>query len=136
MPILARFTAVNLLPYEHIVKMVDFIEKHPVTSSSYETMKNASILMKLETNVDWKMISLTACSILNFLLPWHLGYFSKLRKITILHYFFPCTGLNFLLPWQRGGYTITVYCKDLLQFLPFLLKLIVLAISFISYYSK
>jgi hypothetical protein len=136
MPILARFTAVNLLPHEHIEKMVVFFEKHPVTSSNcYETMKNASILMKLATNVDWKIISLTACSILNFLLPRQLGYFSKLRKITIL-LFFPCTGLNFLLPWQRGGHTITVYCEDLLQFLPFLLKLTDLAISFISYYSK
>jgi hypothetical protein len=49
------------------------IEKPPVTSSNcYETMKNtlyASILMKLGTNVDWSIASVTACSILNFLLP-------------------------------------------------------------------
>jgi hypothetical protein len=33
--------------------MAVFIEKPPVTSSNfYETMKNASILMKLGTNVD------------------------------------------------------------------------------------
>jgi hypothetical protein len=33
--------------------MADFIEKPPVTSSNcYETMKKASILMKLITNVD------------------------------------------------------------------------------------
>jgi hypothetical protein len=47
-------------------------------------MKNASILMKLGTNVD----SVIACSILNFLLPWQWGDISKLQKITILHCFF------------------------------------------------
>jgi hypothetical protein len=34
--------------------MAVFTEKPPVTSSNcYETMKNASILIKLGTNVDW-----------------------------------------------------------------------------------
>jgi hypothetical protein len=33
-------------------------------------MKNASILMKLGTNVDWTIASVTAYSILNFLLQW------------------------------------------------------------------
>jgi hypothetical protein len=34
--------------------MAVFIEKPPVTSSNcYEIMKNASILKKLGTNVDW-----------------------------------------------------------------------------------
>jgi hypothetical protein len=41
-------------------KMAVFIEKPPVTSSNcYETMKNASILMKLGTNVDWTIASVT-----------------------------------------------------------------------------
>jgi hypothetical protein len=39
-----------------------FIEKPHVTSSNcYETMKNASILMKLGTYVDWTIAFVTAC---------------------------------------------------------------------------
>jgi hypothetical protein len=54
--------------------MAVFIEKLPVTSSNcYETMKNASILMTLGTNIDWTIASVSACSILNFLLPWQQG---------------------------------------------------------------
>jgi uncharacterized membrane protein YwaF len=69
--------------------MAVFIEKPPVTSSNcYETMKNASILMKLGTNVDYIIASVTACSMVNFLLPWQWGDVSKLPKITILHCFF------------------------------------------------
>jgi hypothetical protein len=46
--------------------MAVFIEKPPVTSSNcYETMKNASILMKLGTNVDYTIASVTACSMVN-----------------------------------------------------------------------
>jgi hypothetical protein len=61
--------------------MAVFIEKLPVTSSNcYETMKNASILMKLGTNVDWTIASVTACSILNFLLPWQWGGPLKISK--------------------------------------------------------
>jgi hypothetical protein len=60
-------------------KMAVFIEKPPVTSSNcYETMKNVSILMKLGTKVDWTIASVTACSIVNFLLPWQHGLVSKL----------------------------------------------------------
>jgi hypothetical protein len=41
--------------------MAVFIEKPDVTSSNYyETMKNASILMKLVTNVDWTITSVVA----------------------------------------------------------------------------
>jgi hypothetical protein len=59
--------------------MAVFIEKPSVTSSNcYETLKNASILMKLGTNIDWTIASVTACSILNFLLPWQWGDVSKL----------------------------------------------------------
>jgi hypothetical protein len=48
--------------------MAVFIEKPPVTSSNcYETIKNAS--MKLDTNVDWTIASVTSCSIVNVLLP-------------------------------------------------------------------
>jgi hypothetical protein len=70
--------------------MAIFIEKPPVTSSNcYETMKNASILMKLGIIVDYTIASVTACSIVNYLLPWQRGDVSKLPKITILHCFFP-----------------------------------------------
>jgi hypothetical protein len=65
--------------------MAVFIENHPVTSSNcYETMKNASILMKLGTNVDWTITSVTAYSIVNFLLPWQRGGRHKIAKN---HYF-------------------------------------------------
>jgi hypothetical protein len=70
--------------------MTVFIEKPPVTSSNcYETMKNASILIKLGINVDWTIAFATTCSVLNFLLPWQRGDISKLPKITILPRFFP-----------------------------------------------
>jgi hypothetical protein len=63
---------INLLPHEHIEKI--FIEKPPVTSSNcYESMKNASILKKLGTNVDWTIASVTACSIVHFLLSCNGG---------------------------------------------------------------
>jgi hypothetical protein len=40
--------------------MAVFIEKPPVISSNcYETMKNASILMKLGPNVDWTIATVT-----------------------------------------------------------------------------
>jgi hypothetical protein len=59
--------------------MAVFIEKPPVTSSNcYEIMKNASILMKLGTIVDSTITSVTACSVLNFLLPWPLGFTKKI----------------------------------------------------------
>jgi hypothetical protein len=82
--------------------MAFFIEKPPVASSNcYETMKNASILMKLGTkfNIDWTIASVTACSIVNFPLQWQRGDVLKLRKNTILHCSFPSTliskGCNF-----------------------------------------
>jgi hypothetical protein len=58
--------------------MAIFFEKPPVTSSNcYATMKNASILMKLGTNVDWTIAFVIACSIFNFLLPCQQGDVSK-----------------------------------------------------------
>jgi hypothetical protein len=65
--------------------MAVFIEKPPVTSSnSYETRKNASILIKLGTNDDWTIAFVTTCSVLNFLLPWQQENISKLPQN---HYF-------------------------------------------------
>jgi hypothetical protein len=66
--------------------MAVFIEKSPVTSSNcYETIKDASIFIKLGTNVDWTIAFVTAYSILNFLLLWQRGDISKLPKIIMLH---------------------------------------------------
>jgi hypothetical protein len=46
--------------------MAVFIEKPPVTNSNcYETMKNASILIKLFINADWTIAFVTRCSVLN-----------------------------------------------------------------------
>jgi hypothetical protein len=57
-------------PMSILRKIAVFIEKPPVTSSNcYETMKNASIVMKLGTNVDWTIASVTTCSSVNCLLP-------------------------------------------------------------------
>jgi hypothetical protein len=40
--------------------MAVYIEKPPVTSSNcYETMKNASILILLGTNIDWTIAVVT-----------------------------------------------------------------------------
>jgi hypothetical protein len=65
--------------------MAVFIEKPPVKSSNcYETIKKASILFKLGTNVNWTIAFVTAYSILTFLLPWQQGGISKLPKITTL----------------------------------------------------
>jgi hypothetical protein len=71
-------------------KMPVFIENPPVTSSNcYETMKNASILIKLGTNVDWTIVLVTTCLVLNFLLPWQRGDISKLPKSLFCLDFFP-----------------------------------------------
>jgi hypothetical protein len=71
----------NPLLHEHFVKNGCFIEKSPVTSSNcYETMKTASILIKLGTSVDWTIAFATTCSDSNFLLPWQRGDIYKMQK--------------------------------------------------------
>jgi hypothetical protein len=68
-----------------LLKMAVFIEESPVTSSNcYNTIKTASTLIKLGTNVHWTIALATTCSGLIFLLPWQRGDISKLPKITIL----------------------------------------------------
>jgi hypothetical protein len=81
---------VKPLPHEHIVKNGRFqIRKPPVSSSNfYENMTNDLILMKFGTNVDWTISSVTACSILNFLLPWQRGDATKLTKSLFCIVFF------------------------------------------------
>jgi hypothetical protein len=90
------------LSLEHIVKNGCF---HWKASCYNETMKNASILIKLGTNVDWTIAFVTTCSVLNFLLPWQWGDISKLPKITILPQFFPSKIIskccNFSRDWDR-----------------------------------
>jgi hypothetical protein len=57
----------NPLSHEHIVKNGHFHKKPPVTSSNcYETMKNASILIKLGANFDWTIAFVTTCSVLSY----------------------------------------------------------------------
>jgi hypothetical protein len=64
--------------------MAVLIEKSPVTSSNcYNTIKTASTLIKLGSNVDWTIALATTCSGLHFLLPWQRGDISTLPKITI-----------------------------------------------------
>jgi gamma-glutamyltranspeptidase len=66
--------------------MAVFIEKPLVTSPNcYETMKNASILMKHGTTVDWTIASVTACSVLNFC--YHGNGGGEHLKIAKNHYF-------------------------------------------------
>jgi hypothetical protein len=79
--------AINPFPHEHIVKNGRFHWK-AYCYNCYETMKNASILIKLGTNVDWIIAFVTTCSVCNFLLPWQRGDISQLPKITILCWFF------------------------------------------------
>jgi hypothetical protein len=65
--------------------MAVLIQKPPVTSSNcYETLKNASILIKFGTHVNCTIAIVTTCSVLNFLLPWQRGDISNLPKN---HYF-------------------------------------------------
>jgi hypothetical protein len=65
--------------------MAVFIEKPPVTSSDcHETIKDASIFIKLGTNVHCNIAFETPCPIFYFLLPWQRGDISKLPEITIL----------------------------------------------------
>jgi hypothetical protein len=67
-----------------LLEMTVFIEKSPFTSSNcYKTIKTASILIKLGTNVDWTIAFLTTCPGFYFLLPWQRGDISKLPEITI-----------------------------------------------------
>jgi hypothetical protein len=55
-------------PISILWKMTVFIWKPAVTSSNcYKTMKNASILMKLSTYINWPIASVTRCSIVNLL---------------------------------------------------------------------
>jgi hypothetical protein len=69
--------------------MAVFIEKSPVTSSiCYNTIKTASTLIKLGTNVDWTIALETTCSGLNFLLPWQRGDISKLPNINYFAFIF------------------------------------------------
>jgi hypothetical protein len=79
--------------------MAVFTEKPHVTSSNcYETMKNASKQMKLGTNVDYTIVSVTACSIVNFLLPWQRGTSQNCQKslFWIVFFFFIKTDFKVL----------------------------------------
>jgi hypothetical protein len=86
--------------------MAVLIQKLPVISSNcYETLKNASILIKFGTHVDWTIAIVTTCSVLNFLLPWQRGDISNLPNINIFRWFFPLKLIlkccNFSMDWDR-----------------------------------
>jgi hypothetical protein len=111
--------------------MAVFFEKSPVTSSNcYKTIKTASILKKLGTNVDWIIAFATTCSGLNFLLPWQWMDISKLQKITILRWFFPSKLFsmccNFSMDWESNAFqrwlhiTLWLIWGHFLQFQNFL----------------
>jgi hypothetical protein len=60
--------------------MLVFIEKLLVENSYfYETIKDALIFIKLGTNVNCTIAFVTACSVLNFLLPWQQKDIPKLQ---------------------------------------------------------
>jgi hypothetical protein len=66
--------------------MAVFIEKSPVTSSNcYKTIKSASVLIKLGTNVDWTIAFVTTC-MLSFEFPVTMATRGRL-KIAKNHYF-------------------------------------------------
>jgi hypothetical protein len=74
----------NPFLHEHIMNNGRFHWKPSDTSSNcYKTKKNAAILMKLGINFDCTIASVTACSNLNFLLPWQRGDVSNCKN----HYF-------------------------------------------------
>jgi hypothetical protein len=64
--------------------MAVFIEKPDKCSNCYETIKNALILIKLGTNVDWTITFVPACSILKFPVTMATGGRLKIAKN---HYF-------------------------------------------------
>jgi hypothetical protein len=78
----------NPLPHEHIVKNGRFHWK----ASCYKFKLLRNYEKCFNTDETWHkcwlaIASETACSILNFLLPWHGGDVSKLPNLTILHCF-------------------------------------------------
>ena len=93
-----------------------FAEKPPLASSNcHKTVKNASIVIKLGISVDWSIDFVTACSMLNLLLPWQRGGISKVPKITILHRFFHSKLISkryyFLLDGVRDkGFSTLITC--------------------------
>ena len=97
-------------------KLPIFTDKLPVASSnSYKTMKNAPIVIKLGTNVDWNVAFQKSHKMLNFLLPWQRGGISKLAKILILRWFFSSKlnskCYNFLMDWVRvKGFSGLIKC--------------------------
>jgi hypothetical protein len=87
-------------------KMVFFIAKYPGTSSNcYKTIKTASTLIKLGTNVNLTIAYVKTCSVLNFLLPWYQGEISKLPKKLFCVDFFSSNWIskcfNFSMDWDR-----------------------------------
>jgi hypothetical protein len=56
------------------------------SSNCHVTINNASIQLKLGTNVIMTISFVTTYSILKFLLPWQQGNISKYPKITILRW--------------------------------------------------
>jgi hypothetical protein len=55
----------------------------------YETLRKASILMKLGTSVDWTIAFIAACSMLNFLLSWQRGTSFNCQKSLFSIVFIP-----------------------------------------------
>jgi hypothetical protein len=64
--------------------------------AAMKLLKNASILMKLGTNVDWTIASVTASSILNFLFPWQQGTSQNCQKTLFCIVFFIKTDFKVL----------------------------------------
>jgi hypothetical protein len=80
----------NPLLHEQFCEKLLFLLKMLLLCTCYkfkllETVKDASIFIRLRTNVDWTIAFVTASSILNFPLQWQQGDISKLSKVTILH---------------------------------------------------
>jgi hypothetical protein len=117
---------INLLPHEHIVKMVVFIEKPPLISSNcYEIMKKC--FNTEETWHKWWLEHSIRNSMLNRKFPVTMarGDVSKLPKITILHCFFPWKLIlkccNFSMNWDRvKGYLASVTSYPKIYLRPFL----------------
>jgi hypothetical protein len=96
-----RTTHFKSLLHEHFVKNGCF---HWHTSYYKWNFKNALILFKLGTNVDWTVTFVTAYSILNFLLSWLRGHL-EIAKHHFLALIFPPKLIskccNFSMDWDR-----------------------------------
>jgi hypothetical protein len=121
-----HLSVLNLLFHEHIAQNGRFHWK--ASCNKFKLLwnyENASILMKLGTYVDETIASVTACSIVNFLLLWQRGTFQNCQKTLFCIVFFSSKLIskccNFSMNWNRvKGFSASVTSYPKINLRPFL----------------